>query len=393
MDAMGWFQLGAERQRAADYPGALAAYGRGLALPAPVAAQAMAWSNVAQCRRSIGDAAGEVTAFTRAVALEPGHVGMHIGLATALLAQGRLLEGWREYGWRLLAMSDQHRPAGCGAPRWRGQDLAGRSLLVVGEQGVTDEIMFLSCLGDAVARGGRISVICQARLVSAVRRSFPGVAAVAAHHAPDAPLGGHDWYAPIGELARHFRRDLGSFGGRRAYLAGDPARVVHWRRWLATLGPGFKLGIAWRSRRRDGMRGRHYTGLDDWHPVFAIPGLVLVNLMYDDTASEVAALAAAGGPALHRPPGIDLLQDIDDSLALVAALDGVAACSGATANIAGAVGQRLVRFEHRSGAWMGLGTADAVPWFPGARQRYCRPGEDWAPAMAAIAADVREWAA
>src|SRR5689334_16252026 len=57
-----------------------------------------------------------------------------------LLAQGRFLEGWPLYEHRLPRVHSPMLKAGL--QEWLGEPLGGKSILVYGDQGHGDEIMF-----------------------------------------------------------------------------------------------------------------------------------------------------------------------------------------------------------------------------------------------------------
>ena len=56
---------------------------------------------------------------------------------------------------------------------WDGSD--GKTLILYGEQGLGDEIMFASCIADAVKKSKRVIFDCHPRLVETFKRSFPDV--------------------------------------------------------------------------------------------------------------------------------------------------------------------------------------------------------------------------
>lgn len=292
----------------------------------------------------------------------PDDAALHWNWALLLLRQGELAQGWDEYEWGLQI--DERTGPNLSVPYWEGEPLTGKSIAVVREQGIGDEMMFASCLPDLIAVAGRTVVGCDPRLVSLFQRSFPGcdVVAVSRDGNADAQFSGYrlDYYARVGSLPRHFRRTLGAFLSREAYLSADPSRVKHWSDWLATLGPGLKVGICWRSGLRTPLREGGFTELDQWRHVFSVPGVQWVNAQYGECEEELCRAEVSFGIKVHRPPRLDMFNDLDDVSALLSAMDLVITAGTSVHVISGAVGTATLLLG--AAPVMSLGTV-TEPWF------------------------------
>jgi tetratricopeptide (TPR) repeat protein len=355
-------------------------------------------------RLDLGDAAGAVQDSEAALAeagSDADRAAIGYSHALNLLCGGRVGEGWAAYEARLSPDFAGSPRFLIDAPAWRpGDPLAGRSLLVVGEQGLGDEVMFAGVLPEVVAAlgpEGRLTLAVEPRLVELFQRSFPR-AAVGAHSTDKTearPLRGApflgaaapiDAWAPMGTLLKTFRGGLEAFPQRPAYLAPDPERVAHWRAWLASLPPGPKVGIVWKSLKLGAERRRAFAPFRAWTPVLETPGAVFVSLQYGDASAEIAE-AARAGVLIRTPPGLDLKDDLEGVAALTAALDLVIGFANATTQIAGAVGAPLWLLTP-PGSWTCLGT-ERYPWHPQARVFHA-PGFGWEGAMAAVASALGE---
>jgi tetratricopeptide (TPR) repeat protein len=332
---------------------------------------------------------------------------MALSRATAQLVAGRIGEGWDGYEARTHPAHPSRMAFAVDAPAWSPDtDLAGKSLLVIGEQGLGDEILFASVLPDvieALGPQGRLTIAVEPRLVAYFQRSFP-TAAVGPHAVYQTERGKvwtlpflqdasqFDHWAPMASLMRRFRRSVGDFPARVGYLQADPARVAHWRRTLAEQAPaGPKVGLLWKSAIKDGARHRFFSPFDQWAPVLAAPGASFVNLQYGDCAEELARAEREFGVRIWDPPGVDLKQDLDEVAALSCAMDLVLGFSNATFNIAGACGVPAWLIT-TPGAWPPLGT-DRYPWYPQVRTFAPPTLGDWAGVMAQVAEALAAFAA
>jgi hypothetical protein len=146
--------------------------------------------------------------------------------------------------------------------------------------------------------------------------------------------------------------------------------------------------MSWRSRVKTAERRLEYTRLDEWDALFSIPGIVWVNLQYDDCERELREAEMRFGVAVHRWPWLDLMNDFDEVAALMRALDLVVAPRNAVAMLGGAIGAPTVMMGNRWD-WSDLGT-DTCPWLPSIRLVYRHAGEEWDAVLATASECVKE---
>jgi tetratricopeptide (TPR) repeat protein len=323
---------------------------------------------------------------------------MQLARSTMLLNVGRIGEGWDAYEARLDPRFSDVTHFMIDRPQWTPEtSLKGASLLVMGEQGLGDEVLFGNMLPDvieALGPSGKLYLALEKRLVPLFQRSFPDAVigahatySVDGHTVRGAPFvkdqGVIDLWTPIGSLLRGFRRSLEDYPDRRAFLAPDPKRVRHWKKLLAKAGDGPKVGLLWKSLKLEGARLRYYSPFEQWAPVLATPGAVFVNVQYGDCSVEIAEARARLGIEIFEPPGIDLKNDLDDVTALCAALDLTIGPANATSNLAAAVGAPVWLIS-TPGAWPKLGTS-RYPWYPSVRVYDPPAFNQWGPVMQDVA--------
>ena len=362
--------------------------------------------NRANIRLSLGEPAAALedceTALRSDAVSEGERAMMNFARSTMLLASGRLAEGWDAYQARLEPRHVDVTHFAVDDPAWTPDaDLEGRDLLVFGEQGLGDEVLFANLIPDllqALGPEGRLTLAVERRLVPLFRRSFPQ-AQVGAHAtyrvehqsvrtAPFVREHRFDLWAPMATLLQRFRRSVDDFPSRPAYLQANPAQVAYWREALHDLGEGLKVGLLWKSLKTSSQRARFYSPFAEWAPVFATPGVRFVNLQYGDCAAEIAYARDVLGVEVCTPPGPDLREDLDEVAALASALDLVVGPANATINLAAACGTPSW-FVCPPGGWPMLGSG-RYPWYPQARV-FSPPGFNrWAPVMAELAQALRQ---
>lgn len=359
--------------------------------------------NRGNARLVLGDLEGALedcqTALTGAMS-EDERLMMLLSRSTIQIARGDIAAGWEDYEVRLDPAFADVTHFMIDAPRWTPDtDLAGKTLLLMGEQGLGDEVMFANVIPDlleALGPDGKLLIAVEPRLVALFQQSFPS-AEVGAHSTWNidgrtvrgAPfVGDHsrlDVFAPMASVLRRFRNSVEAYPDRTGFLTPDPERVAWWRTQVPA---GPTVGLLWKSLVQAGARHRFYSPFDQWKPVLAVPGVTFVNLQYGDCAAELEAARRDLGVEIWSPPGIDLKQDLDDVAALCCALDLVMGPSNASSCLAGACGAPLWLLS-TPGSWPMLGT-DRYPWYPQARVFRPPMLGQWDPAMQAMAAALTE---
>lgn len=350
---------------------------------------------------SINNAAGSMTIlglFLEALALSwrflaiaPESITGRYGLSRVQIMLGDLRNGWRNYDWRIRDDS-VIRPRPFGVRFWQGEPIVGK-LLIWGEQGLGDEIIFGTILSDVVRAGIRAVVECDSRLIGIFSRSYPSIEFIPRTTPPDRRLADDDISAqiPMGSLARWFRPDLSEFESEVTKLTPRPELVDYWQGRLAALGPGPKIGFAWRSRRVDAVARRDHPPVLDWAPVLAQPEATFVSLQYAESESDIGLVGSTLGVPIHTFAELDLMNDLEAVLALSAALDMTVATQSTAFCLPAATGKPVWLFIPEDSFWL-LG-ARRFPWLPNVRTYIHRFSLPRSATMQAIGQDLRVWLA
>jgi len=350
-------------------------------------------NNLGMLLHRAGQLDAAVAAYDQALAFEP-HGAARLNRSLALLSVGRWGEGWEDYAarWRDPTLLERLRIA-MDCERWNGGDLAGKCLLVLGEQGLGDEIMFASIVHEMVVAAQRVILQCSVRLESLFRRSLPDVVIIATDRmGADWPervagyalaFGPVDAMTTVGDLARYRRRDLSAFSTRAGYLKCDPIRRAAWRERLAALGEGPVLGLSWRGGTNATGRHRRSLALDTLSPLLDRTGVHFVSLQYGACVDEILELARKHGLIVHYFP--EAIEDYDETAALVGALDGVVSVCTAVVHLAGALGQTVHVLAPKVPEWRYGLSGPRMPWYASAVVHRQDHAGDWRAVIAEVA--------
>jgi hypothetical protein len=284
-------------------------------------------------------------AFQQALAADPANADSRHSLGMLLMGDGRYAEGWplMEARRQVPALKIVQPTVGC--PEWRGEDLAGKRLLVYPEQGFGDHIQYFRLLLKLAECGVQVTLVCPVPLV----RLFEGrgVAIVAWTTGCRIPDG--DYWTLISSVGLHIGLTLDN-------IPTEP--------YLAVAGSATGgVGVV--------VKGSP-THLNDRNR--SLP------------PKAAAQLAGLGRSLAPEDTGAG---DFRDTAEIVAGLDVVISVDTAVVHLAGAMGKPVwVLLPSVETDWRWLRSGRDSPWYPSARlYRQARPG-DWAPVLREVAADL-----
>ena len=361
-------------------------------------ASLLALGNLATLRRWQGDHAAALELIERGLALDPLNADLRMKRAETLLATGKLAAGWEDYAWRFVhgvawgAQPGTYVPL----PKWAGEALAGRRVLLHAEQGIGDEVMFASCLRELADIPGHFTLLCDRRLVPAMTRSFAFLRVIPNTHGAWGAAGeavAADLRIPLGDLPRVFRNSAESFAPRGAFLQADPAARQAWRKRLDALGPSLKIGISWRGGNTPRTRQARSLPLSALDPLFTRPGLRLISLQYGDCEQELATAPAAIRSGLTRFAEVAPLGDLESMFALMAELDLVISVDNSTVHFGGALGVTTWMLAPALTDWRWPDSGTDSRWYDSVRLFRQSPGEraDWDSVIAAACAALDDF--
>jgi len=316
-----------------------------------------------------------IAALTAALVASPAAPAPHINLALTLFLQGTLHRAWHEYEWRWRnrRLEGRLRSAAKIAQPWDGSSLAGRTLLVFGEQGIGDEVMFASCLPEVIEQAARCLVACDARLVTLFQRSFP-TATVVPIETLGSPhtkslLGPIDYQIATGSLPRFLRPTRADFPRAQQFLFAADQQVEAFRQRLACHGRRWRVGISWKGGSNADERRRRSCELEQWQPILSLPNATFISLQYGDVTEELAAVQAKLGVTIEQWSDVNPLTDLDRFAAQLAALDLVISIDNSTVHFAGALGVptlALISFPSSS-SWRWFAGGEETVWYANVR--------------------------
>jgi len=326
-------------------------------------------------QHSFGHFDAAAALYKRALILEPERSEVEHNMALALLTTGVFGVGWQHY---------LRRPSIRTAPYEQRQlpmDLQGERLVVIGDQGLGDEIFFLRFAPLLKARGARVTYCAHPKIASMVSRlPFLDQTVVSVSAIP-APV---DRILSVGDLPYLLGHNAAADIPPPITLSPQPERITAIRQRLAALGPPPYLGVAWRAGAADFLF-KQVPMATMAATLRGLPGTV-VSLQRHPQAGEVEAFADALGAPVADLGGIN--EDLEGMLALLTVLDELVGVSNTNVHLRTALGRcaRILVPFPPDFRWMAAGAQS--PWFLGCPIYRQTPDLSWTQAFAQLRYDL-----
>ena len=324
----------------------------------------------------------------------PADNEVQANLAYLRLLMGDFAGGWSLHERRVIL---QAAIASTAVPLWRGESLAGRTLLLWSEQGLGDSLQFVRYLPMIAQRlradgGTRLLLQTQPSLRRLFATSFPSIGCPFSFVEQGAqPAPRFDAHCSLMSLPERMRTTLETIPNRVPYLRADPAEAGKWKGRLDSV-PGLKVGLVWAGDSRkahapifERSDRRRSTSLAALTPLLDVPGVSFVSLQKGEPANQVRAM-------IPRPNFLDFtgeLNDFADTAALSVNLDLVITVDTSVCHLAGALGREVWLLNRWDTCWRWLLDRDDSPWYPTLRQYRQTIRGQWSDVIERIASDLR----
>ena len=306
-------------------------------------------------------------------------VDLHWNLSLALLQNGNMRDGWREFEWRWRTPTFAAFRREFSEPLWDGGDIAEKSIFVHAEQGFGDALQFVRYVPLLAAKGARVTLECRPELQSL----FEKVEGVSICLPLGADVGGFDVHAPLMSLPYLFGTSETAVPADGPYLTPPSGIAPDPQLTRASV---VKVGIVWSGSPTRPDNHKRSCPLSAWGPILDAPGVTFFSLqvghdhdqlMGTEKASEVVDLGRGFG-------------DFADTAAAVANLDMVISVDTSVLHLAGALGVTAFALLSQPTGFLWMDDRADSPWYPSLRLfRQTTPG-NWSVPVNACAAALHE---
>jgi len=337
--------------------------------------------------------------------LQPEHPQGSWNLGLLLIEDKQYEEGFKHYangfetGERIIRYYKNSE--GKEAKFWKGEDLNGKTIVLHGEQGIGDELLFLQFIPEVQKQypEARIVLDVHPRLCTAIQRSLPDIVDIfptrKSKTTPDwnqslrvdykdgigsLPRWYHSkrrknsgWLKPNSELTEFYRKTLRTFQEE----CGEIGRPI--------------VGIAWTGGRKKTRVDLRSIPLNEWLPILE-EDATFVSLEYWQGAElQTGAMLKKHGLYVHHWPDVVENPDYEHSMALAAACDLVICVNTSIVHVRGSMDMPCWTLTPHGHAWR-YGKKDTLnPFYNSVTQYHQDDGETWEPTIKKVARDLNKY--
>jgi tetratricopeptide (TPR) repeat protein len=323
-----------------------------------------------------------IASYKQSLLSNPEMPETHFNLALAYLLTGDYAAGWAEYEWRWRAKGGPiyREKRTFRQPLWQGMEpIAGKTLLLYGEQGLGDSLQFCRYV-ELVAKHGARIILEVPQPLEKLCAELPGVAQVIAY---GSPLPEFDCQCPLMSLPLSFGTTVNTIPSAAGYLKSDPGKVAAWQNRLgAKVKP--RIGLTWSGNQTAGTNRKRHFALSSLLPHLS-DGFHYYCLQTDVVAADQETLTNAPGFFQFQ----EHLKDFTDTAALSECMDLVISVDTSVAHLCGGLGRKTWIMLAYVADWRWLTEREDSPWYAAARLfRQTSPG-DWKGVFERVAAALR----
>lgn len=339
---------------------------------------ALAYNNRGVARQFLRRYKDAIADYDAAIAISPANADTQWNRALVLLLSGDYENGWPAYEWRWKSAAMRHLARTFAVPQWRGEDIAGKTILIHAEQGLGDTLQFCRYVPLVAARGAR--VVFQVHV--ALRNLLAKLEGAAQVLGADDTVPRIDVHCPLLSLPAAFQTTVDTIPAKVPYVKVDPMVPIIWSARLAPRRGRRRVGLVWAGRPE------HHNDHNRSLPVAMIaPWLDLgveVHCLQKEVTPADRVWAEPRGVIFHG----DKLVDMNETAGLVANMDVVISVDTAMAHLAGAMARPTWVLLPYAADFRWLTHPTECPWYPTARLfRQETPG-DWQGVAAAVAGEL-----
>ena len=284
----------------------------------------------------------------------------YYNLSLINIKEGNLSEGWKNFDHGIFNDTRIVRDIDYISAKmklWHPEENF-KSVLILGEQGIGDEIMYSSIINELSEKGLKVGLMMDKRLKGIFSRSFNGVELI--ENKEDAVKKGYKSFIPIASLCKFFRNNLNDFSKYSFHLKPDKKIIQKLNAFYKSQKP--KIGLSWHTESQSHGPQRNIK-LCAFNDFFKNKNIDFINLQYGDHNKEIKRLSTKLKRNIFLNDWIDNKNDLDGLSAKIEACDIVISIDNSTLHLAGSLNKDTIGLIPKVSDWRWMNNTQVTPWY------------------------------
>ena len=258
--------------------------------------------------------------FKKCIALNTNLTDPHFSIGEIQLTQNDFKNGWENYEFRWVKTGKRPLGMSFDKPLWKPK-LGFGNILIWGEQGLGDQILFSTIIEDAAKKFAKIYLAVDNRISFLFDNLKPNVILIN----PSNQLSSYniDYHLPIGSLCKYFRDSIDTFSKSTI----NPVSLKS----IKKTGLNYKCAISVKSFNRDTGAIRSIK-LNLLEKILKIENIDFYDIQYDNNSDSIPNIYET---ALKPVQNIDTFKDIKGIADFIKSCDFIICASNTNSHIAG----------------------------------------------------------
>ncbi len=318
------------------------------------------YNNLGNALTELGKFEEALVKYRKAIEINPNYKKAHLNEGLVRLNLKEFKNGWDKYESRLGKGGDT--PIRYEINKiWDGNYLNG-TLLVWGEQGLGDHIMFSSMLKDLTKYSKKVILEIDNRLENLYSRYFKKEKLINIKVIKEGEEKKFDKHIAIASLGQYLRKSEKSFSSSpRKYLQTSTSKEKELNNKFFN-NKKFKVGLAWKTLNKT-QKFRNIE-LKKMLPIFSNPNCDFINLQFGKFDEDSKELKSKYSININSISEVDNYNDIDGLAALINCLDLIITIENTTMHVAAALGKNTWVMLSKNSRWHWFGGEEKSLWYP-----------------------------
>jgi len=332
----------------------------------------LCWHRLGTAHFYIGEYDSSVFAFRRSLEIEDNPKSS-FGLSQPLLCQGHYEEGFQRYEERFNAnrsinwIQCEKLPM----PKWQGELLAGKSILIWSEQGLGDSIQFSRLLTVLSEQDAIVDLMLQPQHISlhGILSTVKGINNISVVAGNKVSLQRrYDFHCPMMSVMGLLQITPMTIPAVKAYISPPVSQKAKWSTYKEL--PKKKVGIVWTTVLSDRFikespiyaaeKIKKSIPLTLLEPLFTLPTYCFFPLQLSISEDDSQILS-------QYPNIYDVSKDLtnfSDTAGIIDEMDVVMSIDTAVAHLSAAMGKRTINLLPYVSDWRWQQNREDTPWYP-----------------------------